>query len=341
MSALDTDVAENARTDARALIASMTLIETLAVVMAIWRAQLMPASSTKAGTGCAMVNGMTRLAVLVVTVIVAALPQRALPRPAQPAAQSVLDTHLLVTWYGNPRSTRMGILGERDAAARAEGLRAQAAAYAGLTSKTVIPAYELVTVVAQCTAGRDEKWRRREGDDFIRGLLAEARANGFKLVLDVQPGRSNVADEVNALRPYLAEPDVYLALDPEFAMSDCEVPGREIGQMSAADINDALAILESEIAKGSLPPKVLIVHQFRVDMLPDKKGIRDSPTVDVVLNMDGFGSQSLKHASYRTIMRHGPLEFAGIKLFYRQDTNLFSPAQVMSMTPKPSVVIYQ
>ena len=40
-------------------------------------------------------------------------------------------------------------------------------------------------------------------------------------------------------------------------------------------------------------------------------------------------------------MRQGPLEFAGIKLFYRQDTNLFSPPQVMSLTPKPSVVIYQ
>jgi hypothetical protein len=273
---------------------------------------------------------MTRLALAFLVLILAA-----------PAPQSFLDAHLLVTWYGNPRSSKMGVLGERDAAGRANGLRAQAAAYAALTSKTVTPAYELVTIVAQCTPGSDGKWRRRESDQFIRDLLAEARANGFKLVLDVQPGRASVAAEVNALRPYLAEPDVYLALDPEFAMSDCEVPGREIGQMSVADVNAALAILEDEIAKGSLPPKVLIVHQFRIDMLPNKKGIRESPTVDVVLNMDGFGSQSLKRSSYRTVMQHGPLEFAGIKLFYRQDTNLFSPAQVMALTPKPSVVIYQ
>lgn len=279
--------------------------------------------------------------VVVLLMLSAAAGYSAPQKQTHAAQQSVLDTHLLVTWYGNPRSTKMGILGERSPDGRAAGLRAQAAAFAGLTTKTVMPAYELVTIVAQCEPGRDGQWRRREGDEFIRGLLAEARANGFKLVLDVQPGRANVADEVNALRPYLAEPDVYLALDPEFAMTDCELPGREIGQMSAADINAALTILESEIEKGSLPPKALIVHQFRLDMLPDKRAVRASSTVDVVLDMDGFGSQALKHASYRAIMRQWQFPFAGIKLFYRQDTNVFSPAQVMSMTPRPSVVIYQ
>ena len=240
---------------------------------------------------------MIKLAAVLVMLTVAVTAQGPPPVPAGTARQSVLDTHLLVTWYGNPRSSKMGIIGERDSVGRAAGLRAQAAAYAPLTTKKIMPAYELVTIVAQCEPGRDGKWRLREGDDFIRGLLAEARANGFKLVLDIQPGRASVVDEVTALRPYLAEPDVYLALDPEFAMTDCEVPGREIGQMSASDINAALTIMEDEIARRSLPPKVLIVHQFRVDMLPDKRGIRDSPTVDVVLDMDGFGSQSLKLSS--------------------------------------------
>jgi hypothetical protein len=75
-------------------------------------------------------------------------------------------------------------------------------------------------------------------------------------------------------------------------------------------------------------------------MLPDKTHIRTSRVVDVVLDMDGFGSQSLKLASYRAVMRQ-PLPFAGIKLFYRQDSGLFTPAQVMSLLPTPAVVIYQ
>ena len=89
-----------------------------------------------------------------------------------------------------------------------------------------------------------------------------------------------------------------------------------------------------------LPSKVLIVHQFRLDMLPDKHLIRTSTLVDTVLMMDGLGSQSLKLASYRAVMRQ-PLAFAGIKLFYKQDANLFTPAEVLALTPVPSVVIYQ
>jgi len=267
-----------------------------------------------------------------------ARPMSVLPKPA---GTSVLDTHVLVTWYGNPRTGLMGVLGERKGSERVAGLRAQADAYSGATTKTVLAAYEVVAVVAQCTAGNDTKWRRRETDEVLRGLLDEAHANGFKLVLDIQPGRSTVAEEVNALRPFLADPDVYLALDPEFAVSDCEIPGQHIGELSAKDINGAAAVLNQIITAGHLPPKVLIVHQFRLDMLPDKHAITRTPFVDLVLMMDGFGSQALKKSSYKAVMDQGMLDFAGIKLFYKQDTGLFAPTQVMALMPRPSVVIYQ
>ena len=260
----------------------------------------------------------------------------------QPATKTptLLRDHLLVTWYGNPRSTLMGILGEQTGAARAAALKAQAAAYAPHTSKKVAMAYHLVAVVATCTEGADKLWRRRETTDVIQTLLDEARANGFRLVLDIQPGRSTIADEVEALIPFLSEPDVDLALDPEFAVGGCEVPGRQIGELEAAEVNGAIARLEQLLKDRRLPPKVLIVHQFRNDMLPDKVKIRGSDVLDVVLVMDGFGSQTLKKSTYREVMRR-PLAFAGIKLFYRQDTNLFSPAQVLGLKPVPSVVIYQ
>lgn len=183
--------------------------------------------------------------------------------------------------------------------------------------------------------------RRRETSDVIRSLLDEARQNGFRLIVDVQVGRSSVAAEVAALQPFLREPDVYLALDPEYAMSACEEPGRQIGQLSADDVNQAIDNLEALIRRHDLPGKVLIVHQFRTDMLPDKARIRRSEGVDVALVMDGFGSRALKLASYRTIMRQGQLAFAGIKLFYRQDSQLMTPGDVLAMTPAPAVVVYQ
>jgi hypothetical protein len=284
---------------------------------------------------------MTRFAPALLLFTLLVPQQRPTPAVSHRPVASVLDTHVLVTWYGNPRTGLMGILGERAGAERAEGLRKQAAEYEAVTPKKVLAAYQIVAVVAQCTEGNDKKWRRRETADVIQALLDEARANGFKLILDIQPGRSTVADEVAALKPFLSEPDVYLALDPEFAMDSCEIPGRQIGQMAAADVNAALTALDKIITEGRLPPKVLIVHQFREDMLPDKKAIQASPSVDVVLSMDGFGTQVLKQASYAMVMKQGTLEFAGIKLFYKQDTKLFTPAQVMALNPKPSVVIYQ
>jgi hypothetical protein len=260
--------------------------------------------------------------------------------PNEGAPRSLLTDHLLITWYGNRRSARMGILGEQSGDARAAALRRQADAYRSFTSKQVLMAYHLVAVVAQCTPGADGLWRRRETRDVIRTLLEEARGNGFRLVLDVQPGRARVEDEIEALEPFLSEPDVDLALDPEFHMDDCGVPGKQIGSLRAADVNLALERVTAIIAARQLPPKVLIVHQFRNDMLPDKKDIRRSAVVDLVLDMDGFGSQSLKRSSYREIMRQ-PLQYAGIKLFYRQDSDLFSPGQVMSLHPVPAVVVYQ
>jgi hypothetical protein len=256
-------------------------------------------------------------------------------------SESLLETAVLVTWYGNPHSGKMGVLGRQTGAERAGALRRQAAAYASLTGKCVLPAYHLVAVVAQRTPGRDGMWRRRESADLIHALLEEARANGFALILDVQPGRSTVKDEVEALRTFLAEPDVHLALDPEFDMTESQVPGRQIGHMHAEDINAALDTLERLRAERHLPPKVLIVHQFTLAMLPDKEKIRPRRGIDLVLNMDGFGSQALKRSSYAAVFRQRALPFAGMKLFYRQDAGLFDAAEVMGLAPVPSVVIYQ
>lgn len=253
---------------------------------------------------------------------------------------SVLAYNVLVTWYGNPHSTRMGILGEMKGERLARGLREQAAAFETVTGKRIQPAYELVAIVAQGTAGADGMWRRRESKAVIDQMLAEARANKFKLVLDVQVGHSTVKSELEYLRPYLEEPDVYLALDPEFHMAPGQQPGRQIGSTPSEDINYAIDLLEGIIARKKLPPKVLIVHQFTMNMVPDKRRVKASASVDVALVMDGWGARALKLAIYRMVTRT-PLEFSGIKLFYRKEPDLFTPAMLLALTPEPAVVIYQ
>jgi hypothetical protein len=114
------------------------------------------------------------------------------------------------------------------------------------------------------------------------------------LVLDVQPGRAAIEDELAHLRPFLLEPDVHLALDPEFDMGEGQRPGRELGHMHAADINAALDVLENIVATRNLPPKVLIVHQFTLSMLPDKKMIRARPRIDLVCRLQAVLSPGRK-----------------------------------------------
>jgi hypothetical protein len=293
------------------------------------------------------------LALLSITVIAAAAsgtapvpppaPRAPLAKAAPPSEDqsSYLDSHMLVSWYGNPWSERMGILGRLEDKALAEGLKKQASAYAAVTHKQVIPAYELVTIIGQPQPGRDGRYRRRESYDVIDRMLREARAAGFKLILDVQTGHSTVLDELSYLSRYLQEPDVYLALDPEFSMGDGGVPGQRIGMMHAADVNDAINVLEYVQARYNLPRKVLMVHQFTMAMLPDKEKISNSPSIDVVLVADGFGPPALKRHTYSMVLRQRALAFSGFKLFYIQDTDLLQPSQVLALTPAPSVVIYQ
>jgi hypothetical protein len=51
--------------------------------------------------------------------------------------------------------------------------------------------------------------------------------------------------------------DVHLALDPEFTMDDGCVPGRQIGNRHAADVNRTIELLEQLIGARELPPKLL------------------------------------------------------------------------------------
>ncbi len=253
---------------------------------------------------------------------------------------SVLENNLLVTWYGNPHDGRMGVLGQFTGDDLASRLQKQANAYAELTSKKVVPGYELIAVVAQDNAGSDGMWRRREGGEVIDAMLDQARSHGFKLVLDVQPGQSTVQEELAYLKPWLEQPDVYLALDPEFDMWKGQTPGVEIGHMTADEVNYALGFLDEIITAQNLPPKVLIVHQFTMNMLPNKDSIGRSDFVDLVLDMDGFGAQWLKLDTWKAVMAQ-PLEYSGVKLFYDQDPGMFTPEEAAQLEPTPSVVIYQ
>jgi len=89
----------------------------------------------------------------------------------------------------------------------------------------------------------------------IDRIVARARARGWITFLDVQPGLAPLGPEVDRLMPWLAEPDVHLAIDPEFAMPEGQKPGGRIGTLDAATINPVLERIARLVDSLGLPPR--------------------------------------------------------------------------------------
>jgi hypothetical protein len=264
-------------------------------------------------------------------------------RAILPDVGPLLPQRRIVAYYGNPLTGAMGVLGEQPLPEIAQRLRRQAQAYAEADpSRPVQPALEVITPVAQAKAGLDGLFRLRMPTDVIDEVADVAEREHLLLILDVQIGYSNVADELQALLPYLRQPYVHLALDPEFAMADRRgKPGEIIGRLDAAEVNLAIRVLGDVVTAERLPPKVLIVHRFLEGMLTNYGAVHPTPSVQVVVDMDGFGAPHVKADKYQTYVRDQAIQYGGVKLFYKHDAPLWSPAEVLRLDPAPDVVIYQ
>jgi hypothetical protein len=204
----------------------------------------------------------------------------------------------------------------------------------------VLPALELITVIANADAGEDGMYRTRQENGVIRRYLRAARRHKMLLVLDIQPGRSDFFTETTRLERWLREPDVGLALDPEWRVSEGQVPGQVIGHVEPREVNATSAWLAQLVARHDLPEKLFVVHQFTDDMVDDT-ALKPRSGLAMVLNADGFGSAEVKVAKYHAFARAAPALDHGFKLFYREDAGLMSPRQVLRLRPSPDVVVYE
>ena len=156
----------------------------------------------------------------------------------------------------------------------------------------------------------------------------------------MQPGRADFADELRHWEPYLRQPDVGVALDPEFSMGPGQVPGRQLGRTDAAVINRASAYVAGIVRRHRLPQKLFMIHQFRDSMIRGKARIVTRPGLAMTWNADGFGVRSAKLEDYRSYTRDGRFH-PGLKLFYELDVDLLTPREVLRLEPTPRVINYQ
>jgi hypothetical protein len=262
-------------------------------------------------------------------------PPAELPR----GGRSILPEFRVVAYYGAPQSRELGALGIGSPNGAARRLARQARTYDS-KRRPVLPALELITVIANADAGEDGTSRPRHKDAVIRRSRRAARRAKALLLLDLQPGRSDFFTEATRLEKWLKEPDVGLALDPEWRVEEGQVPGQVIGHVEAREVNATSAWLAQLVAREKLPEKLFVIHQFTDDMV-DEKLLKPREGLATVLNVDGFGNQAVKKAKYHDFTRQAPDFFHGYKLFYEEDTDMMRPREVMRLRPKPVLVVYE
>ncbi len=202
-----------------------------------------------------------------------------------------------------------------------------------------IRAFELVVTIATADRGADGLYRFRQSQSTIARYLGAARRANARLVLDIQPGRSPFSSEVKALERWLREPDVDLALDPEWNVGPYGRPGRTDGSVDARTVNGVSDQLTRIARRYRLPQKLLVIHQFRRESVRYESRIRRSSAVATTLSFDGIGSAGAKSAGYEALSSSHL--FNGFCLFYRLDRGLMSPSSVMRLDPRPDYVLYQ
>ena len=209
-----------------------------------------------------------------------------------------------------------------------------------------IPAIDYIAVTAQGSPGKDGKYKLRMPESQMDyAVQLAAKVNGI-VILDVQVGLSDLPMEIPLLKKYLSMPQVHLAIDPEFSMHNGQKPGGYIGTMDALDINYTIDYLGELVKANNLPPKVLIVHRFTEDMVTNYQLVKPTPEVQIVMDMDGWGSPAKKKNTYLQVIQSEPIQFTGFKLFYKNDlfapsTRMMTPEEVLKQTPAPVFIQYQ
>lgn len=266
-----------------------------------------------------------------------------LPRPG-----AILPFKRIVAYYGNLYSKGMGVLGALPEAEMLSKLLEETRLWTKADSLIpAIPALHYITVTAQRDPGRDGQYRLRMPGKEIDKILEMAKSIDALVFLDIQIGHSRVQDELPLLKEYLRLPNVHLGIDPEYSMKDGSVPGVRVGTMDAEDINFASEWLAQLVRDFQLPPKILIVHRFKRSMITGYKEIKLHPEVQMVINMDGFGSRGKKLTTYKQCITAEPVQFTGFKLFYKNDTidpakpYVMQPEEILKLYPKPIYIQYQ
>ncbi|MFA6366220.1 MAG: hypothetical protein WCX13_03425 [Candidatus Hydrogenedentales bacterium] len=255
----------------------------------------------------------------------------------------MLANNTVIAFYGHPNSRKMGILGLYSKEEIAQRVKTYAGYYDEVNgSDGVVPAYYII--YGTCWPGGDIGYLK---DSILEEYISYAQSKGMIVFVDHQIGKYTVKESMEKILPFLKYPNVHLAIDPEWRTL---IPMKEIGSITAEELNQAQKIMQEYIIANSIPGiRMLVVHQFHEKMITNRERVKaDLDRVVLVHTADGFGSPSLKRSTYSLIAKAENMPVKGFKLFFKSefplagwDNPLLSPAEVMALDPRPGLIIYQ
>ena len=209
-----------------------------------------------------------------------------------------------------------------------------------------MPVFELIATIVLGGPGADNKWRRRVPNSVIDDYLKAAREAKALLLINIQPGHSDFITEAKYYEKYLHEPEVGLALDPEWQMHGNQKPGIFYGQTTGTAVNEVAQFMADIIKADDLPEKALVYHQVNGSVVKDEKDLVPHEGIALIKGVDGLGPAPTKVVTYNYLVKDMPATtHAGFKLFFDEDTannnKLMTPDDVFKLTPIPEYVMYE
>jgi len=262
--------------------------------------------------------------------------------PLPSNCESILLNSDILAFYGHPRSRNMGILGRFSKEELYEKLSVLADEYHAAGGRNVRKAFYIIYGTV---------WPGGDIGIISESLLNEyiefALENDMLIFIDHQIGKYTPQDSIKRMLPWLKYPNVHLALDPEWRTTK---PMEEIGTVTAAEINQVQRIMEDYIIENQIPgERLLVIHQFNYRMISNREKVESNfSRVRLVHCADGFGPPNVKKAAYAYNAQATNMPVKAFKLFYDfgipgagVDLPLLSPKEVMSLNPRPYIVMYQ
>jgi len=249
----------------------------------------------------------------------------------------------LVALYGHPGTPALGALGQQDLTASLARARQLAARYQPLSSVPVVPAFEVIATVAEGSPGPDGSYTYETPVADVRAWVQAATRAGLYVVLDLQPGRASLLAQAEHYKSLLELPGVGLALDAEWKLQPGQKPLKQIGHVDISEVNSVISWLAGLTQQHRLPQKLLVLHQFQLQMIRDESGLDTSrDDLSIVVHMDGQGTPGNKQATWDAVTGAAPGGvFFGWKNFLVKDHPMLTPSQTMTKTPTPVMISYQ